>query len=205
MTSVRHPGTQRGFTILELLLAIGLFSFVIMGIGSVLGSNQNLFGSGQGKIEAQQNVRIALETMAREVRLAGHDLANTIALQSPATAVQTATASSLTFLSDINNDNVLDKITFRLSGTQLYRDFASWNGSSFPSPASSVLAANVSSLSFAYFDCAQPTNNAILAPVASGSLGTIRRIQIGVTASQRVGSAPTQSYSTVTDVRLRNL
>ncbi len=205
MTMTSNRTTQKGFTILEFLLASALFGFVLLGMASIYNSNQVTYTIGQGKIEARQNARISLEMMAREVRLAGHDLRNTIASQAQPTAIQTATSTSLTFLADVNNDNTLDKITYRLQGTQLLRDLSAWNGTSFPTPATGVVADSVSSLSFTYYDGTQPTNNLITAPVAAGSLGTIRRIQIGVVGSQRVGGGGAQTYSVVTDVRLRNL
>jgi Tfp pilus assembly protein PilW len=95
---MQGSAAEVGFSVLELILSVALFCFVLLGISSIYTSNQMMYAEGQGKIEAQQNARIALETMAREVRLAGHDLRGTIALQTPATAIQTATASSLTFL-----------------------------------------------------------------------------------------------------------
>jgi hypothetical protein len=139
------------------------------------------------------------------VRVAGRDLQGTIALQVPATAVQAATASSLTFLGDVNNDDVLDQVTYRLSGTQLLRDFASWNGASFSAATTGVLATGVAGVTFTYYDGTQPTNVEIAAPVFSGSLGSIRRIQIGIVGSQSAAGGSAQTFSVVSDVRLRNL
>jgi prepilin-type N-terminal cleavage/methylation domain-containing protein len=202
---VQRITDQGGFTILELMLASAIFGLVLLGATRVFSGNQQVFASGQGKIEAQQNARIAVETIARELRVAGRDLRGTIALQSPATAIQSANASSLTFLGDIDNDDVLDEVTYRISGTQLLRDFASWNGASFSAATTGVLAGGVSSLTFNYYDGTQPTNVEIAAPVPSGSLGTIRRIQIGVVGSQGAAGGTPQVFSIVSDVRPRNL
>jgi hypothetical protein len=67
-----------------------------------------------------------------------------------------------------------------------------------------VVAEGVTALTFVYYDDNQPTNNVIPAPVASGSLGAIRRIQIGIVGSRNAAGGSTQTYSVVTDVRLRN-
>jgi hypothetical protein len=189
---------------LELLIAMAIFSFVIIGIASIMNGNQLAWARGQGQIEAQQNARIALETITREVRVAGRDLRGTIALQTPATAVQTATGTSLTFLGDVDNDDVCDQVTYRVSGTRILRDFSSWVGSGFPAPTTGVLADGVIGLTFTYYDATQPTNAVIAAPVASGSLGAIARIQVGIVGSRSASGGPTQSFSVVSDVDLRN-
>jgi type II secretion system protein J len=197
--------SESGFTLLELLIAIAIFSGIVVALSSILTSNQLLYARGQGSIEAQQNARIALETITRETRVAGRDLRNTIASLSPATAVQAANATSLTFVGDVNNDDILDKVTYRISGTQILRDFTSWNGTTFPAATTGILADGVAGLTFTYYDDSQPTNLVISAPVAAGSLPNIRRIQVGIVGTQSAAGGAAQTFSLVSDVQLRNL
>ncbi len=196
---------QSGFTIVEFLVAAAIFAFVALAISTVYVSNQQVYAKGQSRIDAQQNARVAIEQMERELRMAGKDPRNTISTQSPATAIQTATGTSITFLADIDHDRTLDKVTYRLSGGQLLRDFSSWNGSSFPTATTGIIADKITSLTFTYYDAAQPTNNVITAPVASGSLGTIKRIAVGIATSQTTIGASAQTFGASIDVRPRNL
>jgi len=90
-------------------------------------------------------------------------------------------------------------VSFQLSGTQLVRSLASWNGIAFGAASTGVIAEGVATLSFAYFD---GSNASIAAPVASASLGNIRRVTIGLVTSHTLGSQVT--FPLTVDVRIRN-
>jgi len=132
---------------------------------------------------------------ASEIRTAGYDPSNVMTLM-PTTAIQVANANTLTFIADVDGNNVTDQVTYRLQGTQLIRDFASWGGAApFPAPASEQLADGVTALTFAYFDSSDnPT----------ATLANIRRITIGLTV-QETGVGGQQSLPLTMDVRLRNV
>ena len=66
-----------------------------------------------------------------------------------------------------------------------------------------ALADGLGLLTFAYFDDTTPTNNAIVAPVATSSLADIPRITISLVATDTVVGAQ-QTFPLVVDVRLRN-
>ncbi|MGH7371645.1 MAG: hypothetical protein ACREJK_07345, partial [Candidatus Methylomirabilales bacterium] len=92
-------------------------------------------------------------------------------------------------------DNVTDRVTYRLQGTQVIRDFSSWIGAAFPAPAPDQLADGVTWLIFAYFD---GNDN----PTAD--LASIRRITIQLTTQATAGGKP-ETFPLIMDVRLRNL
>jgi prepilin-type N-terminal cleavage/methylation domain-containing protein len=194
-------GNERGFTLLEALTASAIFAFVLVGAASLFATNNSAYNAGQSKAEVQQNARVALESAAREIRMAGYDHSGVIAGSlTNHTSIQTGNATSLTLVADVTNDNVLDQVTYRLSGTQLVRDISSWNGTSFPAATTGVIADCVSSLTFAYFTSTDAT---IATPVASGSLDSIKRITISLTTTQ-ASVDQQRSYPLVVDMRLRN-
>ncbi len=186
---------QNGFTLLEALIMSSIFVIVLFAVYTSFESGQKTVTWGETKAEVQQTARVAMGMMANEIRTAGYDPSNAITLL-PTTAVQAANPNTVTFIGDVDGDNITDQVTYRLQGTQVIRDFSSWNGAAFPAPpAPDQLADGVSALTFAYFD-GNDNPTAILAG--------IRRITIGLTTQAPAGGKP-ETFPLVMDVRLRNL
>ncbi len=202
---MRVRDSEAGFSVPELLVAVLLLSFVILGLSTVFVSNQKTFERGQVNIESQQNARVGLEMLARELRMAGYDPLDQISLQATPSVFQVATADTLTFLADLNGDDTLDQVTYRWQGGRLVREFSSWDGTSFASPASSTVAEGVSGFSFAYADGTLPTNNTLAAPVTGTSLWDIRRVMVALQTQATTVDGLGTSFDLVIDVRPRNL
>jgi prepilin-type N-terminal cleavage/methylation domain-containing protein len=201
---MKHWGNYKGFTLMEVLIALVVFVIVLFAVYGVYESSRATFMRGQNKVEVQQTARVAMEIVASEIQTAGYDPSDAMNLL-PTTAVQVANANTVTFVADVDGDNVTDQVTYRLQGTQVIRDFASWDGATFPAPVPDQLADGVTALAFTYFDGSDP-NTEIAAPVPPASLAAIRRITIGVTVqgtAAGISSAP-ETFPLTMDVRLRN-
>src|SRR3990170_6737744 len=143
---------QQGFSLLEVLISLSVFTIVIFAVYTTFTASHRTFVRGEDKIELQQTSRVAMGMAASEIRTAGYDPSNVMTLM-PTTAIQVANANTLTLIADVDGDNVTDQVTYRLQGTQLIRDLASWGGAApFPAPAPEQLADGVTTLTFAYFD-----------------------------------------------------
>jgi prepilin-type N-terminal cleavage/methylation domain-containing protein len=197
--------TQSGFSMPEMLVAMLVLSFVMLGATTVYLSNQRAYERGQAQTETHQNARVGLEMLTRELRMAGFDPLDQISLQATPSVFQTATADTLTFLADVSADGTLDKITYRLQGDLLIREFSSWDGSGFPAAAIGEVAAGVSGFGLAYSDGTQPTNNAIPAPVTGTTLWDIRRITVTLQTVGRTVAGLETTYDLSIDVKPRNL
>lgn len=69
----RHPIIdQKGFTLSELLVVCALVGLVMAGLLGLIMSGQQAYWFGTTQVDAQQNVRVALERMVKEVREAGY-------------------------------------------------------------------------------------------------------------------------------------
>jgi type IV pilus assembly protein PilW len=193
---------QRGFTLFELLVAAATFGLVIVGALTMFATASNSYRIGQTRAESHQNARSALELIARELRVAGYDLSDTISGLSSPTPIQVGATNSVSFVADVTEDGVLDRVTYRLQGAQVVRELSSWTGSDFSTPAVSEIADGVATLSFSYFDDATP-NATISAPVASADLDDVRRVTVGIVTSESMADQQ-QDFPLTVDVRIRN-
>jgi len=68
---MRHQlGNQRGFTLAELLVVTAVMGVVMAGVFVVQRGGQQAYLLGSNRVETQQNARVALELMTRELRSA---------------------------------------------------------------------------------------------------------------------------------------
>ena len=111
----------RGFTLLELLVAMGLSGLLMAGTLGLLLAGQGAYAAGAARAEATQGARVGLERMATELRQAGYD---------PQGAgfdpIAVAEPERVTFLRDLNENGVIDptreRVTYLLRGTVLRRE-----------------------------------------------------------------------------------
>lgn len=102
---------QRGFTLIELLIVTALLGVVMAAVFGLVQTSQRHAHTSEEVVEVQQNLRVALERMSRDLRLAGLLVDND-------TAIVTAAADSLTFRTT----------TVSGSAARVAADFSSSNG-----------------------------------------------------------------------------
>ncbi|MDD5772323.1 MAG: prepilin-type N-terminal cleavage/methylation domain-containing protein [bacterium] len=61
---------QKGFTLIEMMIAMFIFAIIIVGIYTVFIQANKAFQSGRKQVLESQNARIAIEVLAREIRQA---------------------------------------------------------------------------------------------------------------------------------------
>jgi len=173
----------RGFSLVELLVVLAVFTFIVGGLFTVLNQGQTRYAFEQDVTEAQQSARNAIDMMEREIRLAGFPktsyydtaLGYTINSNTIANGFTTSNATDIVFEGDINEDGVVEVIEYKLSGSTLQRSaVAKPGGGVAATPSFKTLAENVRSLSFTYYDAA----GSITAVPAD-----IRRVQVNLNLS----------------------
>jgi prepilin-type N-terminal cleavage/methylation domain-containing protein len=174
---------ERGFTLAELLTALAMLGLVLAGVVIIQQETLQAYVTGSNKTEVQQNARVALERMARDIRKT----------QSPLTA---AAATSLTFV----DPNTGLAVTYALGGnTPNFNLTRTTNG------VTDIVIGAVRTLTFSYY----AVNSPVALGVPVGTPGNVFRVDITIqTRSEDTvvagGIADTNSELT-TSVRLRNL
>src|SRR5207344_1818898 len=77
---------EQGFTLVELMVALVIAAILVVGINQMYQSSQNAYLAQDQMAELQQNARIGIEEMIREMRLAGYQASCTPTLADSTTA-----------------------------------------------------------------------------------------------------------------------
>ena len=212
---------QDGFTLVELMVAMSIFLLILVGIFQVFDPSRNAYQVSTRKLDVQQNARVAMDRMARQLRMTGYFPENLVPnpVNPLSNSIQVATDSAISVAGDLDEVGTSSAYTFcfnsglrRVSGTI-------GAAGSYTCAGGQLMAESVTALSFAYFDSA---NNPVPSPpgapfnldaqglgaapsfasVAQRSI--VRRIVITVTAQENVPSQGIQTYTLTSDVRIRN-
>lgn len=65
---MKNQNNNKGFTILEIVVSISLFTFLILLVNSMFVMSQRTYNTGSDKSELAQNARVSLDRMSREIR-----------------------------------------------------------------------------------------------------------------------------------------
>jgi prepilin-type N-terminal cleavage/methylation domain-containing protein len=168
---------ERGFTLAELLVALAMMALVLTAIVMIENGTLQAYVVGSNKTEVQQNARVALELMAREIR-------------QTSAALTVATATSVGFV-----DQNTGATTYWLNGTALTRTSGG---------ANAVVIGAVQALTFAYRDV---DNNVLATPVGTPANVYRVDITIQTASEDTIvaGSVSDTRAALTTTVRLRNL
>lgn len=220
----RYIERQKGLSLIEVMVYVLLSSVVLTSIYGLLNSNRSTYTSGESRIAAQQNARVGIDEMARELRMTGYfpenfdaDSANNTAI----TPVQIATNDALAVYGDLDASGTSNVFMFCLDGSVLRRTkAASGVLAAYTCSGGDTLAENVTNLRFNYFDAnnasvpATPTPPYQLDSQSPGSAPsfatltqrqTVRRVGMVLTVRKDVPPKGSQIYTLTSDSRFRNL
>ncbi len=145
---------QKGFTLIEILIAMAVFSILMAAVYNVYFSSRRSATIQNVSAGAQQSVRAGIEMMVQDVRMAGYD-----PLKNSGASIEVAQAGKIRVTADRNKDNVIndsdfERVTYELSGGQLNRILYEGTDSEIILP----MIDNVSELIFTY----SGSNNAVV-------------------------------------------
>ena len=205
-----------GYSLVELLVASAVIVIVLLAVYMVYDTGIQDYARGTARADVQQNVRVALESMARELRTAGYAASNipNADCAAPPCAVTALTSSSVTFQAEVDGDTQTDKVIYTFVPAsdptkpcdssdpttvgRLIRSTQAWNGTGWnpPTPTAYDVAQCVTSLTMTYYDSSGATTT---------SPANVRRINIAIVGTENVRGLSARIYTLTSDVRLRNL
>ena len=149
--------TEKGFTLVELLVAMALLGIAMTAIYSSYFSQQRAYVVQTQVAAMQQNLRTAMHLMTSDIRMAGYDKENagTFGLVSAmpgfSAAGATCNATNIAFTIDADEDrnqdsNDAEMIAYRLNGTDIEKFTTAGGGGWQP------IARNIDALNFIYLN-----------------------------------------------------
>lgn len=175
---LRYKTDNRGFTIVELMVAIGIGAIVLAAVMTSFLSQHRSYLAQDDVVELQQNGRIAFDMLTRDIRGAGYDPNNLGA------GIITATPNNFEFTrEDAAAANNLERVEYSLfdafqavgANDGLIDDLALQIWDSLGNTAGrQVIAENISQLEFQYLD-----NDGNV----TADLNSIRSVQISFLAT----------------------
>src|SRR3990172_6766290 len=105
--------SEAGFSLVEVLTATAISGVVLLALYLLYDVNQVTFVKGEQQADLQQNARIAVDRIVRELRLAGlyPEEPPVIPPVCP-TAIQSATATSIRFIADVDSDGTTERVEY---------------------------------------------------------------------------------------------
>ncbi|MCP4622593.1 MAG: prepilin-type N-terminal cleavage/methylation domain-containing protein [bacterium] len=160
MTSINN--SQKGFSLLELMVAMAVASVLMAGIYTFYQNQIRGSVTQQALVDMQQDARVGMYMMTREIRMAGCDPQN-----STGAALRIANAAEIAFDSDEDGDGAIDAASERFyyalssdangdgvaDGTPCNLERGAWDDALNPSALNAV-ALNIDALNFVYLDSA---------------------------------------------------
>ena len=213
-------GWAGGFSVVEMLIGSAVFVVVLLAVLMILDVSQRDYASGAAKSDAQQNVRVVLESMARELRMAGYAPSNSPNPDCgvPPCGVTALASSSVTFQADVDGNPpgvcavppCMDKVIYTfdppdatrpcdpldpLTVGRMTRSVQSWVGGDWTTLTAYDVAQCITALSITSYD----STGAVTAVAAN-----VRRLNISITGVENARGTSSRSYTVTTDVWLRN-
>jgi len=164
---------QKGFTLIELLVGMAITSILMAGIFAFYQNQLKSHITQEELVNMQQDARVGMYMMTREIRMAGYDPQNTGDF-----TILIANADTIFFQSDIDGDGTPasdEHFFYSLNGGNLAR-------SNVLPPSPSPVALNIDALNFVYLN----GGGSVLDDDGNGnvtaSMAAIRSIQITLVA-----------------------
>jgi prepilin-type N-terminal cleavage/methylation domain-containing protein len=162
---------EQGVTLVELMIVVAILGMVMAATYNMFAFQQKSYTIQDNVAVMQQNVRVGLEYMIKEIRMAGYAPEGIPPLNSAPTddavtspsfttdgtdePIEEATLNTITFQADIDNDTMTETVRYALDGTDLTREVWEWSAGAWSDEDGladpQIVAEDIESISFTYF------------------------------------------------------
>jgi type IV pilus assembly protein PilW len=162
---------NRGFTLVELMTAIAIFGVAMSAIYSAYLSQQKAYQVTEAVTEMQQNLRAAMYTLERDIRMAGYDPRGSKAFG----FISPLDPLTITFSYDVNDDGTAQPTTeyFRYQRDSTKQTLEKRIGTGYTYAGD--IADRIASVSFQYLDSSG---------VATATPSAVRAVLVTLSASR---------------------
>lgn len=113
---------ESGFTLVEVLVTIMLMTMVMFALYAMFDMSLRVYGVGNDTVETNENARVALDRMEREIRSAWHSGSACDASSATGFLVDSGSSpTSITFSNCLSNTGLPTEIRYSMSGDDLVR------------------------------------------------------------------------------------
>lgn len=176
---------EKGFTLVELLVTLALTGVVMIAVYKTFTWQQKVHAVQESVAMMQQDCRVGMEVMLRDLRMAGYSPA-----KAGVASIKAATATSIQFTKDLsgngicettvdtNGNGVIEQcedITYSLSGAGL-----NWSLVRNDTVNTAALVSNVDALDFVYLKADGTDITALVIADPASNIPNIRSIQVTV-------------------------
>ena len=198
--------TQSGFTLIELLIALAVGSLLMGGIYSILVQQRNVYARHQQLLEMRQNVRMGLDVMTNDIRMAGFDPTG-----NAGAGIVTAEAGLMRFTLDRNGSGIIgdaafEDVAYRARSGSLRIQSVREKASGFQ-----AVVGTIQRLRFCYVLPGSDPQLPCVPEVPAGELQNIRAVRLTLTAKasrrdpQYTENGGYRTLERVAVVQLRNV
>ncbi len=202
-----HPFDRKGFTLVELLVAMAVVGVVLGAIYGIFISSNRSYHTQDSVAEAQQGVRLGLAFMVRNMRMAGLDPIGPAndSVDGHGAGIKEATSAKIRFTADMDLDGTIEesdseRITYEYDAGNRRLEQCLYEGTG--SESTQTVITNVSALAFSYLD---KDGNNLTVPVSASDLEDVRAVAISMTCQGVDGHGKNFTRTLNTRVICRNL
>lgn len=205
---------ERGFTIVEMLIGIGIMAVVYLAVTQVLVRVHLSHATMASTMALRQEARVLFLRMGEELRGAGHGLVGDLEAISHAAADEITVALDLDRGSasrpctDEAGDNGVEQISYKVATGRIDRRVQCWTGGAWvPEMPYVPVASDVVTASFQYFDVSGSELSPGAGGLSAGDRAQIRWIRINLSLRDddaAIAGETTPSYLSSADVLVRN-